>query len=52
MNSMNTLKAAIPWSIAMSILLVLFAVFAVVLDRMWKKLPADQPAVYPVDDAA
>lgn len=52
MNSMNTLKAAIPGSIAMSVLLVLFAVFAVVLDRMWKKLPAHQPAVYPVDDAA
>ena len=48
MNSMNTLQAAIPGSIAMSVLLVLFAVFVVFLDRMWKKLPTDQPAVYPM----
>ncbi len=52
MNSMNTLQAAIPGTNAMSVLLVLFSVFAVFLDRMWKKLPADQPAVYPVGDAA
>ena len=45
MNSMNTLQAAIPGSIAMSVLLVLFAIFVVFLDRMWKKLPTDQPAV-------
>jgi hypothetical protein len=35
----------------MSVLLVLFSVFAVFLDRMWKKLPTDHPAVYPANDA-
>jgi membrane protease YdiL (CAAX protease family) len=52
MNSMNTLRAAIPGTSAMSVLLILFSVFAVVLDRMWKKLPTDEPAVYPICDAA
>ena len=47
MNSMNTLQAAIPGTIAMSVLLVLFSVFAVFLDRMWKKLPTDHSAVFP-----
>jgi Na+-transporting NADH:ubiquinone oxidoreductase subunit NqrD len=46
MNSMNTLQAAIPGSIAMSVLLVLLSLFVIFLDRMWKKLPPDQPAVY------
>jgi membrane protease YdiL (CAAX protease family) len=47
MNSMNTLQAAIPGTIAMSVLLIHFSVFAVFLDRMWKKLPTDHSAVYP-----
>jgi len=51
MNSMNTLQAAIPGTIAMSVLLVLFSVFVIFLDRMWKKLPSDQPAVYPMNEA-
>jgi len=29
-----------------NILLVLFAVFAVLVDRMWKKLPSENPAEY------
>ena len=31
---------------AANILLVLFAIFAILVDRMWKKLPAENPAVY------
>ena len=46
MNSMNTLQAALPFTDAGSVLLVAFAVFAILSDRMWKKLPADHPAVY------
>lgn len=42
MNSMNTLQDAIPGTTIGLILLVLFAAFAVVSDRMWKRLPADQ----------
>jgi len=52
MNSMNTLQTSIPVTNTGSVLLVLFAVFAVFYDRMWKKLPTDYPAVYPVDKAA
>ena len=52
MNSMNTLGTALPGTGAGSVLLVLFAVFAVLYDRMWKKLPTDHPAVYPAGTAA
>ncbi len=54
MNSMNTLQDAIPGTTVGSVLLVLFAVYAVASDRMWKRLPAprtraddmpDRPAV-------
>lgn len=34
------------------LLMVLFAAFAFFCDRMWKKLPKDYPAVYPVGKAA
>jgi membrane protease YdiL (CAAX protease family) len=46
MNSMNTLGAALPFTNAGNILLVLFAAFAVFYDHMWKKLPSDHPAVF------
>lgn len=46
MNSMNTLQAVLPFTNAGFILLVAFAIFAIFFDRMWKKLPADHPAVY------
>jgi Na+-transporting NADH:ubiquinone oxidoreductase subunit NqrB len=52
MNSMNTLQTAIPVTDAARILLVAFAVLAVLFDRMWKKLPAYQHAVYPAGNAA
>jgi membrane protease YdiL (CAAX protease family) len=46
MNSMNTLQTVIPGTDAGSVLLVLFAIFAVFYDRMWKKLSSDHPAAY------
>jgi membrane protease YdiL (CAAX protease family) len=47
MNSMNVLGTALPATSAGSVLLVLFAIFAILYDRMWKKLPKNHPAVYP-----
>jgi membrane protease YdiL (CAAX protease family) len=52
MNSMNTLQTSIQVTNTVSILLVLCSVFAIFYDRMWKKLPAESPAVYPLDKAA
>jgi uncharacterized protein len=52
MNSMNTLQTAIPGTVAANILLIVCAVFAVLYDRMWRKLPTDHPAVYPAGNAA
>jgi membrane protease YdiL (CAAX protease family) len=46
MNSMNTLGTVLPGTSAGNVLLVLFAVFAILADRMWKKLPSGHPAVY------
>jgi CAAX protease family protein len=51
MNSMNTLQAALPLTNAAFVLLVLFSVFAIVSDRMWRKLPADHAAVYIARDS-
>ncbi len=45
--SMNSVGIALPASNAGGVVLVLFAIFAILYDRMWKKLPADHPAVYP-----
>jgi membrane protease YdiL (CAAX protease family) len=42
MNSMNILGDAIPGTPAAFVLLILFATYAVVSDRMWQKLPPDQ----------
>ncbi len=50
MNSMNVLGTALPMTSAVSVLLVLLAVFAVLYDRMWKKLPKDHPAAYQESD--
>jgi uncharacterized protein len=44
MNMMDVLP--LPFTNAGNILLVLFAVFAILVDRMWKKLPPDHKAVY------
>jgi len=39
MNSMNVLGDSIPGTLAAYVLLITLAVFAIVSDRMWKKLP-------------
>jgi membrane protease YdiL (CAAX protease family) len=47
MNMMNPLMGILPTTTAGTILLACFAFFAVISDRMWKKLPPDHLAVYP-----
>jgi membrane protease YdiL (CAAX protease family) len=44
--AMNTTGTFLNASLGTLILLVAFTVFVVVLDRMWKRLPPDSPAVY------
>ena len=46
MNSMNPLAVIFPVTTAGNILLVTFALVVVIVDRMWRKLPEDHPAVY------
>lgn len=46
MNSMNPLMGIFPINTAGNVLLVAFAVVVVIVDRMWRKLPKDNPAVY------
>jgi uncharacterized protein len=46
MNSTNPLMEIFPMTTAGNILLVGLAAVVIVYDRMWKKLPADHPAVY------
>jgi membrane protease YdiL (CAAX protease family) len=41
MNMMNPLMGVLPATNAGTILLILFALFAVFYDRMWKKIPGD-----------
>lgn len=43
---MNTTGNFLNASIGALILLVVFTVFVIVLDKMWKKLPTDSPAIY------
>lgn len=45
--SMNTFGNNLPFTFASIILYAALAVFAIVYDRMWKKLPPEHPAVYP-----
>jgi len=44
--SMNAFGNNLPFTTASVILYVALAVFAILYDRMWKKLPTDDPAVY------
>jgi membrane protease YdiL (CAAX protease family) len=44
--SMNAFGNNLPFTTASVILYVALAVFAILYDRMWKKLPMDDPAVY------
>lgn len=46
MNSMNPLMGIFPITTAGNVLLVVFAVVVVIVNRMWRKLPKDHPAVY------
>lgn len=46
MNSMNPLMGVLPITTVGNILLVGFALIAVVSDRMWRRLPGDHPAVH------
>lgn len=45
-SSMNSFGNFLPGTTASTILLVCLAIFAIVYDKMWKKLPPDHPAVY------
>ena len=46
MNSMNQLGEILPMTTAGNLLLVGFALIVVGLDRMWRRLPDEHPAVY------
>jgi hypothetical protein len=45
--SMNTFGDHFPVTPASTALLVALAIFAIIYDRMWKRLPSDHLAVYP-----
>lgn len=45
MNSMNTLSRILPPTNAGTILLVGFALSVVIIEKMWRRLPPDSPAV-------
>jgi membrane protease YdiL (CAAX protease family) len=44
--AMNTATSFLTGSLGALILLFVFMVFVIVLDRMWRRLPADSPAIY------
>lgn len=46
MNSMNPLMGIFPITTASNVLLIALAITVLILGRMWRKLPADHPAVY------
>lgn len=46
--SMNAFGNNLPFTTAATILYAALAIFAIVSDRMWKKLPPDDPAVFPL----
>ena len=48
MTAMNVLMEVFPVTNAGSALLIALGLFAILYDRMWKKLPADHPAVFRV----
>jgi membrane protease YdiL (CAAX protease family) len=47
MNAMNPVVAVLPITTAGNVLLIGWALFAIVYDRMWKRLPTDRPAIDP-----
>ncbi len=44
--AMNTATSFLTGSLGALILLFVFMLFVIVLDRMWRRLPADNPAIY------
>lgn len=46
--AMNTTGNFLAASLATLVLLLVFMIFVIVLDRMWRRLPADSPAIYQV----
>jgi len=50
--SMNTTGHFLPGTLGAIMLVVVFMILVVVLDRMWRRLPADNPAVYRADTQA
>jgi len=50
--SMNTTGHFLPGTLGAIMLIVVFMILVVVLDRMWRRLPADNPAVYRADTQA
>jgi len=46
MNSMNPLMGIFQMTTVGNVFLVVFAIVVVIVDRMWRKLPKDHPAVY------
>ena len=50
--AMNTTGNFLTASIGALILILVFTVFVIVLDKMWRKLPADNPAIYRVNTQA
>jgi hypothetical protein len=43
---MNTTSIFLNASIGAYILLLVFTAFVILLDKMWKRLPPDSPAIY------
>ena len=50
--AMNTTGNFLTGSLGALILLFVFMLFVIVLDRMWRRLPADSPAIYRVSTQA
>ncbi len=50
--SMNTTSHFLTGTLGTIVLVVVFMILVIVLDRMWKRLSADNPAVYRVDTHA
>ena len=50
--AMNTATSFLTGSLGALILLFVFMVFVIVLDRMWRRLPTDSPAIYRVTTQA
>jgi hypothetical protein len=46
---MNTATSFLTGTLGDILLLFVFMIFVIVLDKMWRRLPADHPAVYPAE---